>query len=89
VERDGDEAVLGLVSARDIFLQLSGQLTAFERSILGLLAQGLGAREIAGRLDVTHPTIIKYRRRIAALVIRMGIPPYPKYRRNGSALAIK
>ena len=79
---DNLNSVFGLVSARDIFSLLCGQLTAFEKSILGHLADGLGAREIAERLSVTHPTVIKYRRRIAAHAMRLGIPPFPKYSRN-------
>lgn len=81
-----DEAVVDQVCARDVFALLCGRLTPFEQSILNYLAEGLGAREIALRLQVTHPTIMKYRKRIAALAIRLGIPPYPKYQR-GQALA--
>jgi RNA polymerase sigma factor (sigma-70 family) len=79
---DGQDAVLAQVSARDIFTLLSGRLTPFEQTILNLLAEGLSAREIAGRMNVTHPTVIKYRRKIAALAIRLGIPPLPKYARH-------
>lgn len=81
-----DDAMLGQVSAQEIFALLSGRLTPFEQSILNHLSEGLGAREIAQRLEVTHPTVIKYRRRIAALAMRLGIPSYPKYQR-GRALA--
>jgi len=48
------------------------------------LAEGLGAREIAGRLRVTHPTIIKYRRRIATHVQRLGIAPSLAYSRSST-----
>jgi RNA polymerase sigma factor (sigma-70 family) len=82
-----DDVVVTQVCARDIFAQLCGRLTPFEKSILHLLAEGLGAREIAQRLEVTHPTVIKYRRRIADLAIRLGIPRYPKYQRS-QALAV-
>jgi DNA-directed RNA polymerase specialized sigma24 family protein len=83
-ESDGENAVFAQVSARDIFSLLCGRLTPFEQAILNHLAEGLGAREIAERMDVTHPTVIKYRRRIAALAIRLGIPPMPKYARHRS-----
>jgi DNA-directed RNA polymerase specialized sigma24 family protein len=86
-EIDADDAVFGQISARDIFLQLCGRLTPFEQAILNHLSEGLGAREIAERLDVTHPTVIKYRRKIASLAIRLGIPPLPKYERH-AALAL-
>jgi DNA-directed RNA polymerase specialized sigma24 family protein len=76
---DGASAMFAQVSARDIVSLLSCRLTPFERSILDYLAEGLRAREIALKLRVTHPTVIKYRRRIAAQAIRLGIPPLPKY----------
>ncbi len=81
-ESSRDSLVFTLVSARDIFLMLSCRLTPFEQAILGHLSEGLGAREIAERLEVTHPTVIKYRRKIAAMAIRLGIPPLPKYSRS-------
>lgn len=80
--RDGDGASLAQVSARDIVTALSCRLSPFERSILDYLSDGLAAREIAIKLKVSHPTIIKYRRKIAALAIRLGIPPLPKYQRD-------
>jgi DNA-directed RNA polymerase specialized sigma24 family protein len=76
---DGDSVMFAQVSARDIVTSLSCRLTPFERSILDYLAEGLRAREIALKLKVTHPTVIKYRRRIAAQAIRLGIPPLPRY----------
>jgi len=79
---DRDDAMFEQVSARDIFALLCGRLTPFEQAILNHLSEGMGAREIAEQLDVTHPTVIKYRRKIAALTIRLGIPPLPKYSRD-------
>jgi DNA-directed RNA polymerase specialized sigma24 family protein len=88
MKTDGDDAVLGQVSARDIFSLLCGRLTPFEQAILNHLSEGLGAREIAVRLDVTHPTVVKYRRRIAALAMRLGIPPLPRYQRHSALAAV-
>jgi len=79
---DGDSTTFALVSARDLITSLSCRLSPFERSILGYLGEGLRAREIAVRLNVTHPTVIKYRRRIAALAIRLGVAPLPRYQRS-------
>jgi len=79
VSNADDNAMFAQVSARDIVALLSCRLTPFERSVLDYLAEGLRAREIALKLRVTHPTIIKYRRRIAAQAIRLGIPPLSKY----------
>src|SRR5579862_1673853 len=77
-----DAAVFAQLNAQDIISLLSPRLTTFERSVLLHLSDGLPAREIAGRLKVSHPTVIKYRRNIAALAIRLGIAPFPQYRRN-------
>ena len=85
---DTSDELFGQVSAEDIFLQLRGRLSPIEQVILNLLSQGLGAREIALQLKVTHPTVIKYRRRIATLAIRLGVPPLPKYSRRSASPAI-
>src|SRR5438128_1406300 len=55
--QDSQDDFFGHISARDILNQLSGRLTGFELEVLSHLAEGLGAREIAGRLGVTHPTV--------------------------------
>jgi DNA-directed RNA polymerase specialized sigma24 family protein len=81
-ESEWDTAVIAQVSAQDIISQLAPRLSTFERLVLFHLAYGLKAREIAVRLKVSHPTIIKHRRRIAALAIRIGIPPFPKRLRH-------
>lgn len=85
VADNGDE-LFGQVSAEDLFTLLRGRLSPIEKVILNLLAQGMGAREIAQQLKVTHPTVIKYRRRIATIALRLGVPPLPKYSRR-TALA--
>lgn len=78
-ESDGYQEFYAHVGARDILEQLADRLTDFERRVLELLAEGLGAREIALRLGVTHPTIIKYRRRIAQQALRLGIDGVPAH----------
>ena len=82
ISPDRDDAMFEQMSARDIFVLLCGRLTPFEQAILNHLSEGMGAREIAEQLDVTHPTVIKYRRKIASLAMRLGIPPLPKYQRH-------
>jgi RNA polymerase sigma factor (sigma-70 family) len=69
-----------LVSARDLMSELSRWLTPLERRILCLLADGLGMREIAHRLRLSHTSVIKHRRKIAALAHRLGIEPIPEAR---------
>lgn len=68
-----DDEFFGDLSARDILNQLTGRLTEFELEVLQLLAIGMGAREIGQQLKVSHPTVIKYRRRIAKHAQRLGI----------------
>jgi DNA-directed RNA polymerase specialized sigma24 family protein len=82
-----DVCVIGQVQAREIVRQLSRVLTPREQSILHYLAEGLGPREIAGRLNFSHPVALKCRRKIAELVVRMGIVPAPVPGRNGSRRA--
>jgi RNA polymerase sigma factor (sigma-70 family) len=69
--------VVSQVQHRELLQQLSGRLTPRERAILRHLAEGLGPREIADRLKLSHPTAIRGRRRIADLVIRLGLVPKP------------
>jgi len=77
-----EDTVVGPVSVRDIIALLSCQLTEIQKAILIYLAEGMHAREIAQRLKISHPTVIKHRRKIAALAIRLGIARLPAYRQN-------
>ncbi|MCG3147261.1 MAG: hypothetical protein PCFJNLEI_00700 [Verrucomicrobiae bacterium] len=43
------------------------QLNAMQQEILNLLMKGLGVREIARELRVTHPAVIKHRRKIGRI----------------------
>jgi DNA-binding CsgD family transcriptional regulator len=52
---------------RDIVDQLVPQLTGVQQQILFLLMHGFGVREVARQLRVSHPTIIKHRKRIARI----------------------
>ena len=72
---EGDNSVLQHVSARDILASLGKCLSAREMSILQWLAEGLGTREIAKRLGISHPMVIKHRRKIAALAKKLAIEP--------------
>jgi DNA-directed RNA polymerase specialized sigma24 family protein len=83
-QQNHDEALFAQLSARDIVSLLSSRLTEFEQSVLHHLAEGLRAREIATQLKVSHPTVIKHRRKIAAVAIKLGIPCLSTYSRNGS-----
>ena len=65
--------VVEVVSARDIVATLTRHLKPCESAMLGGLADGLVLQEIALRLKLSYPTALKYRRRIAALTIKLGI----------------
>src|SRR5439155_22772915 len=76
------------VSAHEWLGILSARLTPREKAILDCLADGLGAREIARKLKISHPTAIKSRRKIAKLVIELGFassakPKQPPIRLTG------
>ena len=73
-----EEGVLSQVSARELMALLSNQLSFRDHAVLDCLAEGLGAREIARKLNVAHPTAIKSRRKIAGLVMLLGVHPIPK-----------
>lgn len=72
---EGPDSVLQDVSARDILNSLSRLLSPREVSILQWLAEGLGTREIARRIGISHPMVIKHRRKIAALAKKLAIGP--------------
>jgi RNA polymerase sigma factor (sigma-70 family) len=71
------DSVPALVSAREIISLLAISLTPRERELLRCLAEGFGVREIAARLNLSHTSVIRCRRRIAALALKLGIEPLP------------
>jgi len=75
LEVAGDASVLSDVSAREILVLLTPVLARVDRTILAFLADGLGCREIARKLRISHPAVIKRRRGIAALASQFGIMP--------------
>jgi DNA-binding CsgD family transcriptional regulator len=70
------------VCAGDIVSTLAGHLRPRESAVLGGLAEGLVLHDIAVKLKLSYPTALKYRRKIAALAIRLGISPLPPYKRS-------
>ena len=79
-EENGELVALGVTdsvafshtSEREVVSWLSARLQPMERTVLSQLAQGWGVREIARQLRVSHPTVIKCRRKIADLLRRFG-----------------
>lgn len=55
------------------------KLTAREREVLTLIAEGLSNAAIAGRLTITEPAVSKH---IASILIKLGIPPDTGYNRR-------
>jgi RNA polymerase sigma factor (sigma-70 family) len=58
----------GEVMTNDIIELVVPQLSEIQREILYLLMKGLGVRQIARELGVTHPAVIKHRRKIAQIM---------------------
>src|SRR6266516_189958 len=85
VWQQAENSVLAQVQAREIIRLLGRCLTSREQAVLHCLDEGLGPREIGRRLKISHPTVIKCRRKIAAMAIRLGIDPWSTHQvRTGS-----
>jgi DNA-directed RNA polymerase specialized sigma24 family protein len=70
--------VFEVISANDLVSTLADLLKPHESALLGGLADGLMLQDVAFKLKLSYPTALKYRRRIAALTIKLGIsPPLP------------
>jgi DNA-directed RNA polymerase specialized sigma24 family protein len=89
-EENGELVALGVTdsvafshtSEREVVSWLSARLQPMEQTVLSQLTAGWGVREIARQLSVSHPTVIKCRRKIADLLRRfertgicMGLTP--------------
>jgi len=61
------------VSFRDLVSVLACRLDPYERLVLQGLADGLPMRELAARLNLSYPTALKCRRRIADLAAKLGV----------------
>lgn len=56
------------VMANDIVELVVPQLNETQREVLYLLMKGMGVREIGREMGVSHPAVIKHRRKIARLI---------------------
>ena len=72
---DVDEGIMSEVNAHEIIDLLSSRLKPPERKIFERLVEGLGTRQIARILHVSHMLVIRHRREIAKVAIKLGINP--------------
>jgi RNA polymerase sigma factor (sigma-70 family) len=73
--RPDEHSILAQVEVHECIRLLPRFLTPREQAILRCLFEGLTTHEIASHLILSHPTVNKCRRKIAALAIRLGIGP--------------
>jgi len=70
-----DEGIMSEVNAHEIIDLLLSRLEPPERKIFEGLVEGLGERQIARTLHVSHMFVIRHRRGIAKVAIKLGISP--------------
>ena len=68
---DTGESMFSQICARELISMLSRKLQPYEKAVLQCLADGLGAREIGRRLNISHTMVIKHRCRIASLLTNL------------------
>jgi DNA-directed RNA polymerase specialized sigma24 family protein len=68
-----DGEIFEAISCRDVIGTLAHHLEAKEQAVLRGLADGLVLQEIAVQCELSYPTALKYRRKIARLTIKLGI----------------
>src|SRR5260370_25227996 len=76
--------VFEAVSFGDVVSTLKREIKPRERQVLSGLADGMVLREIASEFGMSYPTVLKYRRKLAALTTRLGIAqPLSSRKQNG------
>ena len=87
---ESGEPMLAEISVRDMITAMSQRLSPREQEILRRLAEGYRTCEIARYLKLSHPTVIKSRRKIAAMMDKVtGLrgQPVPKLNRRMKSTA--
>jgi len=79
--------LLDTVCVRDLVVTLARHLGPRERAVLDGLVEGFVLREIAFKSRLSYPTAIKYRRRIAALALKLGVCAPRKSRKTAAKSA--
>jgi RNA polymerase sigma factor (sigma-70 family) len=70
-----DEQAVASLAMAEICEKLRLQLRPPRRQIFELLLEGVGIREIALRLNISHPAVVRHRLRIAELAVCLGLIP--------------
>jgi DNA-directed RNA polymerase specialized sigma24 family protein len=73
------------VCVRDLIVALAKKLKPTERSVLDGLAAGLTLQEVASATRLSYPTVLKYRRKIAALAVKLDFAAPRPQRKNLAA----
>jgi len=80
--------VTDCVGFRDLVAVLSRHLTRRQQIVLQGLADGLCLREVASTFKLSYPTALKYRRRIAQVALKLGVPA-PVSRSNPASKLVR
>ena len=72
---DFDEGIVSEVNAHEIIDLLLNRLEPPERKIFERLVEGMGTRQIARTLHVSHQSVIRHRLKIAMTALTLGIAP--------------
>jgi RNA polymerase sigma factor (sigma-70 family) len=89
LETHAEDTFLSLVCARDLLAELGKWLTPLEKEILSLAHDGLSLREIGGRLNLSHTSVLRHRHNIAALAGRLGLEAPPSHQTGRAAVSFK
>jgi DNA-binding CsgD family transcriptional regulator len=80
---ESGDPMLAEISVRDMISTMSQRLSPREQEILRRLAEGYRTCEIARHLKLSHPTVVKSRRKIAAMLDAVNGPTDQRVRKNG------
>jgi DNA-binding CsgD family transcriptional regulator len=76
------------VSARSIESLLLRRLSPLQQKILSFLIEGYSLREIGIELRLSHPAVLRHRRKIAGCARQLGLETYLD-RRTGKVLSVR
>ncbi|HEV2391269.1 MAG TPA: hypothetical protein VG146_02795 [Verrucomicrobiae bacterium] len=76
------EDVLQNVCAHDLFQLLLAALDPLDQAVARLLYDGFGVSEIAAALHISHPAVIRHRRKLAAAALKLGVSPNHSHPRS-------